>query len=84
MTPRKKDPTPRKVTVQKDVEVELPAAPTVKDGEIAMRMVYSDGRVRDIIAPSMPEVVDKAMAQARKDGKNFQSARDVASWERVA
>jgi hypothetical protein len=82
MIPTEKAET-RSVIVTTKKEVELPPFPKLGGDDKGMRMVYNNGKSRDIIAKTMLEVMIKADAKAREDGFNFRNANHVISWEAI-
>lgn len=84
----KKESPKKKMKVMRETEIELPDAPKVEDGQIAMRMISDTGKVVDVIGIDGADCVMKARLLARENGFNFDAPREqrghVASWERVA
>jgi hypothetical protein len=83
MPRRKKSAEEVPVTIVEEKEVALPDPPQVGAGEMAMRMVYSSGKVRDVVAGSMLECSIAAQQAAKEDGFNFRDGNHIVSWERV-
>ena len=73
----------QKVIIQEKREVELPGPPDVPAGKMAFRMVYKNGKFRDIIGDSRFDCTGKAKKQATADHMNFLS-NDILKFDKIA
>ena len=80
----KKTAAKKEVVVEKKEIVELPPPPKPEKGELVMRMIYTNGKHRDIVCENMVEAMSEAMSAAQDDGYDFTSAKQILSWERIA